>query len=72
VNSVTEIGEGSFLGAGSVIQMNVRLGKYVVVGANSVVKRSVPDYSVVEGHPAMVVLAYDPQEGRWKRPSKRC
>jgi acetyltransferase-like isoleucine patch superfamily enzyme len=71
MDSVTEIGEGSFLGAGSVIQMNVTLGKYVIVGANSVVKRNVPDYSVVEGHPAVVVLSYDAQEDRWKRPSKQ-
>lgn len=70
VNSITQVGEGSHVGAGSVVQMNVRLGKYVIVGANSVVKKSVPDYSVVEGHPAVVVLSYDAQEEKWKRPPK--
>jgi len=68
VNSVIEIGEGSLLGIGSVIQMNVRVGKHVVVGSNSVVKRNIPDYCVVDGHPAVVVMTYDPEKGRWVRP----
>jgi acetyltransferase-like isoleucine patch superfamily enzyme len=63
--SLTEIGEGSFLGIGCVIQMNVRIGKHVVVGSNSVVKKSVPDFSVVEGNPAEVVMAYNQIEDRW-------
>jgi acetyltransferase-like isoleucine patch superfamily enzyme len=63
--SILEIGEGSFLGVGSVIQMNVRLGKGVVVGSNSVVKKSFPDHCVVDGNPAEVVLRYDAQENRW-------
>jgi acetyltransferase-like isoleucine patch superfamily enzyme len=66
--SFTEIGEGSLLGIGSVIQMNVRLGKHVVVGSNSVVKRNVPSYCVVDGHPATIVLAYNAAEDRWVRP----
>lgn len=69
--SVIEIGEGSFLGLGSIIQMNVKLGKHVVVATCSVVRRNVPDYSVVDGHPADVVLAYDPEKERWARPAVR-
>jgi acetyltransferase-like isoleucine patch superfamily enzyme len=69
--SFTEIGEGTMLGVGSIVQMNVRVGKHVVVGANSVVKKSVPDYCVVDGHPASVVLAYNGEEKRWVRPSKK-
>jgi acetyltransferase-like isoleucine patch superfamily enzyme len=69
--SFTEIGEGCFLGIGSVIHMNVRLGKHVVVGANAVVKKSVPSYTVVDGNPAAVVIAYDPERERWARPPGR-
>jgi acetyltransferase-like isoleucine patch superfamily enzyme len=65
VNSIIEIGAGTLIGVGCVIQMNVRIGCHVVVGANSVVKRSVPDYSVVDGNPAAVVMRYDKQEKRW-------
>ena len=68
--SLTEIGEGSFLGIGSIIQMNVKLGKYVVVGSGSVVKKNVPDYCVVDGSPAVIVLRYDPDTNRWQSATK--
>ena len=50
-----EIGEGSFIGFGSVVLPNVRIGKGCVIGANSVVTRSIPDYSVAAGAPAVVL-----------------
>jgi acetyltransferase-like isoleucine patch superfamily enzyme len=64
-NSVTSIGDGSFLGVGSVIAMNVKLGRGTVVGSNSVVKRNCPANVVVEGNPAKVVLKYDAEADRW-------
>ncbi len=65
VDSLLMIGEGAFLGVGSVVQMNVRIGKHVIVGSNSVVKKNVKDYCVVDGNPATVVLQYHPVEDRW-------
>ena len=50
-----EIGAGSFLGIGCVVLPNVRIGKGCVIGANSVVTRSIPDYSVAAGAPAVVL-----------------
>jgi acetyltransferase-like isoleucine patch superfamily enzyme len=52
-----EIGEGSFLGIGCVVLPNVRIGKGCVIGANSVVTRSLPDYCVAAGIPARVIRA---------------
>jgi acetyltransferase-like isoleucine patch superfamily enzyme len=69
--SFITIGEGSLIGVGSVIHMNVEIGKHVVVGTNSVVRRSVPAYSAVAGHPAEVVLHYNDKEDRWERPRKK-
>jgi acetyltransferase-like isoleucine patch superfamily enzyme len=66
--SFIEIGEGSMLGVGSIVHMNVKIGRHVVVGANSVVKRSVPDFCAVDGHPAAIVLRYNGEEDRWTRP----
>jgi len=35
------------------------------VGANSVVTRSIPPYSVVAGDPARIIKQYDFSEGKW-------
>jgi acetyltransferase-like isoleucine patch superfamily enzyme len=64
-DAAVEIGAGSFIGYGSVILPNTRIGRHVVVGANSVVTRDVPDYSVVSGVPARLVRRYDSTLGRW-------
>ncbi len=50
-----EIGEGSFLGIGCVVLPFVRIGKHCVIGANSVVTRDIPDFSVAAGSPAKVL-----------------
>jgi acetyltransferase-like isoleucine patch superfamily enzyme len=68
--SYIEIGKGSLLGISVLVQMDVKIGKYVTVGANSVVKTSIPDYSVVNGNPAELVLKYDAEADRWTRPKK--
>ena len=65
-----EIGNGSLVGMCTLVQMNVKIGKYVTVGANSVVKTSIPDYSVANGNPAELVLKYDAEAARWTRPKK--
>jgi acetyltransferase-like isoleucine patch superfamily enzyme len=49
------IGEGSWLGINVCILPGVTLGRNCVVGANSVVTRSVPDGGVVAGAPARLL-----------------
>jgi acetyltransferase-like isoleucine patch superfamily enzyme len=60
-----EIGEESFLGVGSVILPGVSLGRRCIVGANSVVTHSMPDYCVCAGAPARVIKNYDPLSNAW-------
>ena len=57
------IGDGSWLGHGTVVLPGVRIGKHVVVGANSVVTSDIPDYSVAVGVPARVVRRYVEGDG---------
>ena len=54
------IKEGAWIGAGAAIMKGVTIGKYAIVGANSVVTKDVPDYAVVVGVPAKVIKYLDP------------
>lgn len=61
------IGDGSWIGANSVITSGVRIGRHVVVAAGSVVTKDVEDYCVVAGAPAKVVKRYSKEEGVWQK-----
>jgi len=57
-DSFVEIGDGALIGFGSVILPNVRIGRYAVIGANSLVSKSVPDFCIAAGNPAKVLHAW--------------
>jgi lipopolysaccharide O-acetyltransferase len=59
------IGENSFLGLRVCILPGVVLGKHCVVGSNSVVTRSFPDYSMVVGSPARLIKRYNMDKKEW-------
>jgi len=60
-----EIGEGSWLGH-NVCVLGVTIGRHCVIGANAVVTRDLPDYSVAVGAPAVVIRRYDEAAGVWR------
>ena len=62
------IEEGCWVGFGAIIAANeaeLVIGKISVIGANALVTRSIPPYSVVSGNPARVVKQYNPATGKW-------
>jgi carbonic anhydrase/acetyltransferase-like protein (isoleucine patch superfamily) len=61
------IGDGSWIGHGSVLLPGTRIGRNVVVAAGSVVRGEVPDHCVIGGVPAKVIRRLVPGEG-WIRP----
>ena len=50
-----EVGHDVWLGYGAMVMPGTRIGNGVIVGAGSVVRGEVPDYTVVAGNPAHVV-----------------
>jgi len=60
-----EIGDGCFLGFRAVILPGVTLGPHCVVGANAVVTRSFPAYSMVAGAPARAIKTYSTELKQW-------
>jgi acetyltransferase-like isoleucine patch superfamily enzyme len=68
------IGQGSWIGRGAVIicgRGELTIGRNCVVGVNSVVMQSIPDYSVVWGNPAMIVRQYDYAGRAWRLGSSK-
>jgi acetyltransferase-like isoleucine patch superfamily enzyme len=63
------IGQGSWIGHGAAIicpKGELIIGRNCVVAVNSVVTRSIPDYSVVVGIPARIIRQYDPETQAWR------
>jgi acetyltransferase-like isoleucine patch superfamily enzyme len=53
------IGDDAWLGIGSIIMPNVTIGQGAVVGANSLVTRDVPPFTIVAGTPAKPLKTID-------------
>jgi len=60
------IGDGSWLGE-NVCIIGASVGKNCIIGANSVVTRDIPDYSIAVGAPAKIIKRYCLKENIWKK-----
>lgn len=59
------IEDNVWIGEGVCILPGVTIGKGSIIGAMSVVTKSVPDYSIAVGVPAKVVKIYDFTQEKW-------
>jgi acetyltransferase-like isoleucine patch superfamily enzyme len=59
------LGRNTFVGYGVSIMPGVSLGRNCVVGINSVVTRSFPDFSMIAGSPAKLIKRYCEERKDW-------
>lgn len=59
------IGEGTWLGTNVVISGNIKIGKHCIIGANSVVTKDIPDYTLAVGVPCKPIKKYDFKCKEW-------
>ena len=60
------IGDNVWLGDNVVVLPNVTIGKGCIIGANSVVTKDIPEYSIAIGVPAKVIKRYDSENRYWQ------
>lgn len=68
--AAVSIGRGCWIGEHVVIMPGVAIGEMSIIGANSVVTRSVPARSIVAGSPARVVKEWNSDSGSWDAPDR--
>ena len=59
------IGDGCWIGEKVCILPGVNIGKKCIIGAGSVVTKSIPDYSIAVGNPAKVIKRYNFENHNW-------
>ena len=67
VSKPVSIGDGCWIGEKVCILPGVTIGKKCVIGAGSVVTKSIPDYSIAVGNPAKVVKQYNFETQHWEK-----
>ncbi len=63
--SPVRIDDETWLGQNVCVLPGVHIGRHSVIGANSVVTRDIPDFSVAVGSPARVIKHYDAKSKTW-------
>ena len=61
------IGENCWIGEKAIILPGVIIGDWSIIGASSVVNKSIPPYSIAAGNPAKVIKKYNFDSKRWER-----
>lgn len=67
VTAPIKIGNNVWIGEGVCIMPGVSIGDGCVIGAHSVVSKSIPDYTVAVGTPACVIKEYNFRTKHWEK-----
>lgn len=66
-NDKVMIDSDSWIGTKVTIVGNVHIGKHCVIGANSVVTKDIPDYSIAAGIPCKILKRYNFESKQWEK-----
>lgn len=61
------IGDNTWIGEGVIIMPGVTIGRGCVIGAHSVVNKSLPDYSLAVGSPIKIMKKFNFETNKWQR-----
>ena len=61
------IGDDCYISPGVKIVKPVRIGNNVVIGANAVVNKDIPDNTMVAGIPAKIIKKFNPNTQKWEK-----
>ena len=64
------IKDGVWIGQNVCILPGVTIGEKAIVGAGSVVTKSIPDYCIAVGNPARVIKKYNFEKHKWESEDK--
>lgn len=67
VTAPIKIGNNVWIGEGVVVMPGVTIGDGCVIGAHSIVSKSIPEYSIAVGTPAKVIKQYNFETKHWER-----
>lgn len=62
-----KIGNNVWLGEGVIVMPGVEIGSGCVIGAHSIVNKSIPSNSIAVGSPAKIIKKYSQQTGKWEK-----
>ena len=60
------IGDGSWIGENVCILSGVSIGKKCIIGAGSIVTKSIPDYCIAVGNPVRIIKKYNFETHLWE------
>ena len=61
------IGDNCYISPGVKIVKPVHIGNNVVIGANAVVNKDIPDNCMVAGIPATIIRRFNPNTQKWEK-----
>ena len=59
------IKKGCWIGQNVVVFPGVEIGEFTIIGANTVVTKSIPDRCIAAGSPAQVIKKWDETSQKW-------